>query len=110
MPWTDDELKVLMKEVIEGDPNAKCIHCGGSFPKTELDHWRDCPKHTARLEVDRLRAEFASLRDDIAKAIGRAAGALMVEYGNDDAKVRISDHACVVVKREISQLFHGAKP
>src|SRR6185312_7461899 len=74
MPWTDDEIKAIIKEAIESDPNAKCIHCGGTFPKTEMNHWRDCPKHTARIENDRLRAELAKSDERCAKLECEAAG------------------------------------
>jgi len=59
MPWTEDEVKSLIKEAVESDPNGKCIHCGGTFPKTDLYHWRDCIRHTANIEIAKLRAERA---------------------------------------------------
>ncbi len=59
MPWTEDELKALIKEAVESDPNGKCLHCGGTFPKTDLYHWRDCLRHTANIEIATLRAERA---------------------------------------------------
>jgi len=62
MPWTEDEVKSLIKEAVESDPNGKCIHCGGTFPKTDLYHWRDCLRHTANIEIAKLRAERAELR------------------------------------------------
>jgi hypothetical protein len=36
---------------------AECIHCGAILKAddSDLEHWRTCPKHPARAEVERLR-------------------------------------------------------
>jgi hypothetical protein len=36
---------------------SECVYCGRRFPADDpgqLDHWRDCAKHPARAELQRL--------------------------------------------------------
>lgn len=76
MPWTEDEVKALIKEAVESDPNGKCLHCGGTFPKTDLYHWRDCIRHTANIEIAKLRAE----RAEIVELLEEAAEVINTNY------------------------------
>jgi hypothetical protein len=70
-----EELLSLIKEATDGDPNAKCLHCGGIVSKTVRNHWQDCEKHPARAEVEQLRRDKASANEAFVTEYDRAKAA-----------------------------------
>ena len=43
----DDAIAAQLQEV-------QCVHCGVIQDRMNVEHWRDCPKHPAKAEVERL--------------------------------------------------------
>ena len=85
------EIERLKARIINFENNGECVHCGAVVPIAEEDvnHWRTCQSHPARVEVERLKAERDQHRE------GEAA--LVVER---DALWRRADE----LGREVEQL------
>ena len=52
---------------------SECIYCGVVGKNIDLDHWKTCPKHPVRAEIERLRRLIREL----------SAGRIQVSYGWD---------------------------
>ena len=60
-----EDIASMVEEVQDQETLALCAHCHLPVSPKDTAHWRSCPKHHARAEVERLEAEIRRMRDGL---------------------------------------------
>ena len=65
------EIERLKARIINFENNSECVHCGAVVPIADADvnHWRECPSHPARAEIERLKDEAHEMRSLLETAL-----------------------------------------
>jgi hypothetical protein len=83
------KIDALQAELARFRANVECSYCDAVFAlddPLQFEHWRECDKHPAKIEIDRLRAENEALREVAAGLIAYrdAAGPLNFQLEKAD--------------------------
>ena len=95
----------LKARIINFENNSECVHCGAVVPIADEDvnHWRTCPSHPARVEVERLKV----LEDGVKHLLGIAGAPSIAALVNEVERLKAENYVITITKQQIKSPSHN---